>query len=447
MYNNDTIAALATPPGIGALAIIRISGESLKTLFQKLTKNKPIKDRFATFSSIYCPITQEELDSSIIIYFKAPKSFTGEDLIEISCHGGEYISKSILNSIYNFNIRPAEPGEFSFRAFMNGKIDLVQAEAISELISSKSEKAVKNNLNNIKGSVSNYVDKLRNDIVTLLSLIEHELDFTEAEIEQTRYERLVNKLTVIDDSLSKIVNTSVMGKMLSSGARVVLFGPPNAGKSSLFNSILGFERTIVSNVSGTTRDAIEAWFELDGIPICLIDTAGYWNSNDSLESLGIEQTKIQLASADIILFVDPQDPTERLASLNINLNKDNTIYIHSKSDLNKNTSSSPSYVINISTKTNLGIDSLLCTLSTKLSTAFSQHSSLDPIIVSKRQRHLLMEAKTLSTKALILAGEGIETDILASLLHGINDALGLVVGNISNSDVVNNIFSEFCVGK
>ena len=168
MYNNDTIAALATPPGIGALAIIRISGEDLTQLFQKLTKNKPIKNRFSTYSSIYCPNTQETLDRGIIIYFKAPNSFTGEDLIEINCHGGEYISKSILSSLYTYSIRPANPGEFSFRAFMNGKIDLIQAEAISELISSKSAKAVKNNLNSINGYVSNYVDKLRNDIIKII---------------------------------------------------------------------------------------------------------------------------------------------------------------------------------------------------------------------------------------------------------------------------------------
>jgi len=447
MYNNDTIAALATPPGIGALAIIRISGEDLTELFQKLTKNKAIKDRFATFSSIYCPKTQEVLDSGIIIYFKAPKSFTGEDLIEINCHGGEYICKSILYSLYAYNIRPANAGEFSFRAFMNGKIDLVQAEAISELISSKSEKAVKNNLNNINGYMSNYVHKLKNDIINLLSLIEHELDFTEEEIEQTRYENLIDKLTKIDNDISKIVNTSAMGKMLSSGARVVLFGPPNAGKSSLFNSILGFDRAIVSDISGTTRDVVEAWFELDGIPICLIDTAGFWDSDNYLDSMGVERTKEQIAQADVILFVDSQDPKQAFLNLSIDLDEDKVLYIHSKTDLIINNTSFSSDSINISTQTNDGVKSVLDMLSTKLSSTFGEHSSFDPIIVSKRQRHLLLEAKTLSTKILSLTNDNIETDILASILHGLNDALGEIVGNISNTDIMNNIFSEFCVGK
>lgn len=447
MYNNDTIAALATPPGIGALAIIRISGEDLEPLFQKLTKNKPAKDRFATFSSIYCPNTQETLDSGVIIYFKAPKSFTGEDLIEINCHGGEYISKSILGSLYAYSIRPANPGEFSFRAFMNGKIDLIQAEAISELISSKSAKAVKNNLNNINGYVSNYVDNLRNDIVNLLSIIEHELDFTEEEIEPTRYEKLVDELSAINNAISKIVNTSTMGKMLSSGARVVLFGPPNAGKSSLFNTILGFDRAIVSDISGTTRDVVESWFELDGIPVCLIDTAGYWESNNYLESMGIERTKQQINLADIILFIHTDNPSQTFSDLNIELEADNVIFVQSKSDLKIDVSQSSSNNIMVSAKNNEGISSLLDMLSTKLSSSFGTHSDLDPIIVSKRQRHLLLEAEQISTRALALTNNNIETDIIASILHGLNDTLGEIIGNVSNTEVVHNIFSEFCVGK
>jgi tRNA modification GTPase len=447
MYNNDTIAALATPPGIGALAIIRISGENLQVLFQKLTQNKVIKERFATFSSIYCPNTQEVLDNGIIIYFKAPNSFTGEDLIEINCHGGEYISSSILSSLYAYNLRPANPGEFSFRAFMNGKIDLTQAEAISELISSKSTRAVKNNLNNINGYVSNYVDKLRNDIINLLSIIEHELDFTEGEIEKTRYDKLADELYKIDSAISKIVNTSAMGKMLSSGARVVLFGPPNAGKSSLFNAILGFDRAIVSDVSGTTRDVVEAWFELSGIPVCLIDTAGYWDSDNYLESMGIERTKQQTMLADIVLFIDIKNPAKTFSRLNLDLDQDKLLFIRSKDDLNNVFTSPEPDIISISTKENRGIDALLNILSAKLSLTFGSHSNLDPIIVSKRQRHLLLDAQNISNKALALTVDNIETDILASVLHGLNDTLSEIIGNISNTEVVNNIFSEFCVGK
>ena len=447
MYNNDTIAALATPPGIGALAIIRISGEDLAKLFQKLTKNKAIKDRFATFSSIYCPNTQETLDSGIIIYFKAPKSFTGEDLIEINCHGGEYICKSILSSLYAYNIRPASAGEFSFRAFMNGKIDLIQAEAISELISSKSANAVKNNLNSVNGYVSNYVDKLRNDVINLLSIIEHELDFTEDEIDETRYENLHNKLKKINDTISYAVNTSAMGKMLSSGARVVLFGPPNAGKSSLFNALLGMDRAIVAKESGTTRDVVESWLELSGIPVCLIDTAGYWDSNNSLESMGIERTKQQIKLADVVLFVDIKDPFIAHSSLDIELEKEKIIFIQSKSDLITIPTCPSSSIIKISTKDNSGLDVLLNVLSTKLSSTFGSHSLHDPIIVSKRQNHLLLRAQSLSTKALSLVVDNIETDILASVLHSLNDDLAEIVGNISSADVVNNIFSEFCIGK
>ena len=330
---------------------------------------------------------------------------------------------------------------------MNGKIDLIQAEAISELISSKSTKAVKNNLNSINGYVSNYVDRLRNDIINLLSVIEHELDFTEEEIEKTRYDKLADELYKIDTEISKIVNTSAMGKMLSSGARVVLFGPPNAGKSSLFNAILGFDRAIVSDISGTTRDVVEDWFELSGIPVCLIDTAGYWDSDNYLESMGIERTKQQIVLADIVLFIDTKDPVQTFSHLNIDLDETKILFIKSKSDLNDNFSASNSSIISISTKSNEGIDTLLEVLSTNLSSTFGSHSNLDPIIVSKRQRHLLLEAQNISNQALSLANNSIETDILASILHGLNHTLGEIIGDISNTEVVNNIFSEFCVGK
>jgi len=447
MYNNDTIAALATPPGIGALAIIRISGKNLLPLFKKLTNNKAPKDRLATFSSIYCPVTKEVLDSGIIIYFMAPNSFTGEDLIEINCHGGEYISKSILNALFSYNIRPANPGEFSFRAFMNGKIDLIQAEGISELIASKSSLAVKNNLNSLNGYVSNYVDKLKNKITDLLSLVEHELDFTEEEIDSTRYEILIDKLNSINNDISKIVNTSSMGKMLSSGARVVLFGPPNAGKSSLFNALLGFDRAIVSEVSGTTRDVVESWFELDGFPICLIDTAGYWDSDNYLESMGIARTKSQIELADIILFIDEQDPRHSYGRLNLELNMDKIIFVRSKIDLGVETVKSELDSLLLSTKNGDGINGLLNILSTKLSSTFGTQVTLDPIIVSKRQKHLLLDAQIISEKSLKLTKNHIETDILASMLHGLNDTLSEIIGKISNEDVVNNIFSNFCVGK
>lgn len=443
MYNNDTIAALATPHGIGALAIIRISGEDLAQLFRRLTKDKPVKNRFATLSSIYCPKTQVTLDRGVVVYYKGPKSFTGEDLIEINCHGGEYISKSILNSLYIYNIRPANPGEFSFRAFMNGKIDLIQAEGISELISSKSSRAIKNNLNTVNGYVSNYVDKLRNDIINLLSIIEHELDFTEEEINPTRYENIIERLNQINNSILKIVNTSTIGKMLTSGIRVVLFGPPNVGKSSLFNAILGFERAIVTEISGTTRDVVESWFELRGFPVCLIDTAGYWDTDNYLESLGIERTKQQIEMADIVLFIDSDNPVEKFSNLNLDLDKKKIIFVQSKSDLLQPSSCN----IKISAKTNDGLDSLLEVLSTKLYSLCGTHSTNDPIIVSKRQRNLLLEAQQVSKKALALSNNKIETDVLASLLHGLNDLLAEIIGNVSSTDVVNNIFSEFCVGK
>ncbi|MGY9053779.1 MAG: GTPase, partial [Rhodobacterales bacterium] len=212
-------------------------------------------------------------------------------------------------------------------------------------------------------------------------------------------------------------------------------------------AILGFDRAIVSDISGTTRDVVEAWFELSGIPVCLIDTAGYWDSDNYLESMGIERTKQQIALADIVLFIDIEGPAQTFSRLNIDLDKTKILFIKSKSDLDDNFTTPNSNIISISTKNNNGIASLLDTLSTKLSSTFGSHSNLDPIIVSKRQRHLLLEAQNISNKALSLTNNNIETVILASILHGLNDTLGEIIGNVSNTEVVNNIFSEFCVGK
>ena len=338
----------------------------------------------------------------------------------------------------------ALPGEFSYRAFMNGKIDLVQAESITQLINSKSSLAVQNNLNNVNGFVSNHVDKLKNDVKNILTIIEHEMDFNEEEIEFSDKGLLRSKIANIANQISSMLDTSYYGKLLNSGIRVVLFGPPNAGKSSLFNAILGYERALVADVSGTTRDVVEAWIEIDGVPVCLVDTAGYWNSSDPLETMGIEKTKEQLGVADFVLFVDSENPRLSFNKLNIELDESKLIFINSKSDLSPDGLRKDS--LHVSSKNQSGIRELMSLLSTKVLTLLASTNN-NPTLSSKRQRILLNDAHLLCSQIRKFTDGDFETDILASMLHGLNDILTDIIGKTSNEDVLNNIFSEFCVGK
>ena len=450
MYRNDTISALATPPGLGALAIIRISGASLNELYANLTNHSSLVHRKASLRKIYNPKTGDCLDECIIIYYNSPNSFTGEDLIEIICHGGEYVSKSILNALIMCNVRSADPGEFSFRAFMNGKIDLLQAEAISALINSKTKISANVNLRNSTGYISNIINKIKADLIDLISLIEHELDFSESEIDCTSTDRIKRKLKKIGKILESITKSSVFGKLIMSGAKVILFGPPNAGKSSLFNAMIGYERAIVSNISGTTRDTVEISLDIDGIPIQLTDTAGYCSTEDELESISINRTLMAVKDADIILFLDSKNPKAELNKLSFKIDSHKVIFIKSKCDLTNsrsNINNTDINYINTSAKEFIGLDALFTRLSTLLSTLYNYDHTTDPVLISSRQSNLIEKCNASLRNLLDHINDGISTDIISSHLHDIKQDLEEVVGEISNEDILNNIFSSFCVGK
>ena len=285
--SSENIVALATPPGLGALAIVRLSGSNLYSMYRDFSHKNPINRR-AVFSKIYHPISKKLLDEAVITYFKSPNSFTGEDVIEITCHGGAVVSRSIIMAALDSGMRNADPGEFSFRAFLNGKIDLLQAEAISSLISSKSTLSADVSLQHLLGRVSTILSEIKEDALNMLSIIENELDFSEDELDLTSYDDIRIKVVNIKQKLVDILKSSTFGLESLAGFRVVLLGKPNSGKSSLFNAILGFDRAIVSSTPGTTRDTVESYFELEGISVCLVDTAGLWESQESLDLLGVD---------------------------------------------------------------------------------------------------------------------------------------------------------------
>ena len=445
-YNKDAIVAIATPPGIGALAVVRISGENLKKLYKDFTHQSP-KIRFAAFSRIYHPKKDIMLDESVVTYFESPKSFTGEDVIEISCHGGEAVKNSIVNAALDSGVRLAEPGEFSFRSFLNGKMDLLQAEAVSALISSKTYRSSEISLHHLGGGASAVFLDIKTKIVNVLSIIENELNFSENEIDLTCYSDLKSKIIEVQSQTKMLLDSSVFGNSLFSGLRVVIYGKTNSGKSSLFNAILGQNRAIISAAPGTTRDSVEAWFELEGVPICLIDTAGIWDSDDYLDSLAIERTVSELERADLCILVDEKDPSSLLDPGFTE--KFNGHYFMVKTKLDLDVSPQPKYddIVVTSSLKNIGIDKLLTCLSTYIikNINFSEHPSL--MLITHRQRqHLSIANRCLDDAIAQLDGQ-VETDIIASTLRGFVLSIKDVVGEIPNKEVVQNIFSNFCVGK
>ncbi|MDP6936374.1 MAG: tRNA uridine-5-carboxymethylaminomethyl(34) synthesis GTPase MnmE [Candidatus Marinimicrobia bacterium] len=441
-YDQETIVALATPPGVGALSVLRISGESLVPFYKQLTKTSP-KTRFAAFCKLHHPETGEVLDEVVATYFKSPKSFTGEDMIEISCHGGEVVQNNIIAAILDGGARLAKPGEFSFRAYMNGKMDLLQAEAVASLIASKSTYSTKVGLYHLDGRVSRQLMNIKSQVIDLLAVLENELNFSEEEIDVTSLDEIASRIKLLRNEVSAIVNASSFGRQIFSGVRVVLFGKPNSGKSSLFNALLGYDRAIVSSTPGTTRDTVEAWIELEGLPVCLIDTAGMWESGDYLDNLGIAKTKSELDKADLCLLVDEDDPT----LIQTDHMKIPVILIRSKCDIDQQVSQSNG-VVRVSSKTQLGIKDLLTHLSTYCTkvTERSENNSF-AVMTTRRQRTLLGDAHGVLSEALKQTSENIGTDIVASTLRQFIVCVQDMVGEIPNENIMETVFSEFCIGK
>ncbi len=441
-YDQETIVALATPPGVAALAVLRISGENLAPLYKQLTNTSP-KNRFAAFCKLHHPETGEILDEVVATYFKSPKSFTGEDMIEISCHGGEAVQKNVIAAILDSGARLAKPGEFSFRAYMNGKMDLLQAEAVASLIASKSTYSTKVGLNHLDGTVSQKLVSIKSQVTDLLAVLENELNFSEDEIDITSLDEIESRIKHIRNHVSSIVDASTFGRQIFSGLRIVLYGKPNSGKSSLFNALLGYDRAIVSSTPGTTRDTVEAWIELEGLPVCLIDTAGMWESGDYLDNLGTEKTKSELDRADLCLLVDEKDPT-LFPSDNMKIP---VIFIRSKCDIDQRRSQSNG-VVHVSSKTLFGIKDLLTHLSTYC-VQITEHSenSLSAVMITRRQRKLLRDAHRILGDALKQTRENIGTDIVASTLRQFVVCVQDIVGEIPNENIMETVFSNFCIGK
>jgi tRNA modification GTPase len=301
----DTIVALATPLGRSGIAVIRLSGDDALNITKKLVDDKEFapEPRFATLKKIYDVTTKELIDEVIVTYFKSPYSFTGEDVVEISCHGAPVLIRQIIDICLRLDARMAEAGEFSLRALSNGRMNLSQAEAIRDLIDARTVASARQSVRQLRGELSNHLQPLKDDLLNVIVVLESTLEFVEDDLPDFQAANIKTKLLEIAERIEKMASTFQAGKLLREGIKVALVGRPNVGKSSLFNSLIGQDRAIVTDVAGTTRDSLHESLSIDGIPVSLIDTAGLRETSDTVEIIGVKRTKGTLSDADLVVVV------------------------------------------------------------------------------------------------------------------------------------------------
>jgi tRNA modification GTPase len=454
MFPHDTapIAAIATAPGRGGIGVIRISGQDLSSFALTLLKIKPIP-RQAHYLS-FTAEGGELIDKGIAIYFSAPHSYTGEDVLELQGHGGTAVMQALLSEVIHqgkkIGLRLAEPGEFSLRAFLNDKIDLVQAEAVSDLINASSVEAAQAAALSLSGQFSSEVNALTHEIVALRTLVEATLDFPEEEIEFIEKYQVKRRIGVLVQKFEFFLSTTKRSVYLSEGLRVVLAGEPNVGKSSLMNALFGEKIAIVSDIAGTTRDSIRDNLQLDGIPITVTDTAGLRFTSDVIEQLGIERTLAAIESSNVILdIVDIRQPESVLSSFSpsISLTNKNVITVFNKTDLLEiRPDFSPVRKgVSVSAATGKGLSELKEAI---LKLTGRQLGERSPWLARKRHVMAIEQGLNHLKQSYAFACEDDRVlDLLAEELRLCHIQIGTITGQMSADDLLGQIFSEFCIGK
>ena len=444
--NSDTISAVATANGIGSIAIIRISGDRALGIAKKLTDNKDLNPRYATLTNIY-DFKNELIDESIVIYFKAPFSFTAEDVVEIQCHGGFIVAQSVLKATIAHGARLATAGEFSKRAFFNGRIDLSQAEAIAQLIEAKSEDASRILAQQMKGSLKEYVENIRDEIIHILAYSEVSIDYAEEDLPEDLVLQIEAKLEDLRKSLQKTLQASRAREGLMQGFRVAIVGKPNVGKSSLLNYLLKESRAIVSDIPGTTRDVIREEIMIDGILFKLFDTAGIRLSENLIEVEGVRRSNEAIVNSDFVLFVNDveqgysKDLFNELQQLT---GGERIIPVINKIDLGIKTDVGDA--VKISATTGQGIENLITRMK-QCAIGNANYSEKSAIVSNIRHIHCLHSAKDSLSEAIVSLNQKYSGEFIAVDLRSAVDFLGEIIGEVTSEDVLNNIFSKFCIGK
>ncbi|PHS58203.1 MAG: tRNA uridine-5-carboxymethylaminomethyl(34) synthesis GTPase MnmE [Sulfurimonas sp.] len=445
--DTDTISAIATANGIGSIAIIRISGDKALDIAKSLTKRVEFSPRYSYLTDVYNK-NNELIDESISIYFKAPYSFTAEDVVEIQCHGGFIVAQSILKATLDAGARLATAGEFSKRAFFNGRIDLSKAEAIAQLIEAKSEDAAKILARQIKGSLKEYIEDVRDDIIHILAYSEVSIDYAEEDLPEDLVIQIKDKLKSLKKSLNSTLAASKLREGLMQGFKVAIIGKPNVGKSSLLNALLNYNRAIVSDIAGTTRDTIEEQLKIGTHLIRIVDTAGIREANDEIERIGIERSLEAIKQSDIVVALfDASHEIDDEDKQIIKLIKESTqdkklIYVKNKSDLQtKFISEDISFDMELNSKDN--VELLIETLKDIMDTT---NSSDEMMLISFRQIDAV-EATIKNIDEAFVPLENQELEIFSFCLNEAVKEMSSITRPFENDEMLDKMFSSFCLGK
>lgn len=452
--NSDTIVAIATPRGVGGIAVIRVSGKDAVKITNSVWRGVNLESVDSHTAHLGYIIDSENriIDQVVATIFRAPKSYTGENVVEISCHGSLWIQKELINELVRRGCRPANGGEFSQRAFINGRMDLTKAEAVADLIASSSRAAHRIAMSQMRGDFSNKLSTLRQQLLNFVSLIELELDFSEEEVEFADRQQLISLACDVKTTVDNLANSFSIGTSIKDGIPVAIAGVTNVGKSTLLNRLLHEDKAIVSDIHGTTRDVVEDTIEIEGILFRFIDTAGLRKTDDIVENLGIERTEKKIKDASLILWLI--DPTADLPHQISHLmrikdgiaEQQKIIVLVNKSDISHidNNQLKDYETINISAKTGDGMKSLEAFLSKTYAEETEKH---DVIITNARHYQVLIKASETIARAIDGLNYGLPGDLVSQDIRECMHYLAEITGDISTDDLLGNIFANFCIGK
>ena len=459
----ETIAAISTAIGNGGIGIIRMSGKESFKILEKIFKNSKgekldlnkIKGYTIQYGTIVDSKTNEKIDEVLVSFFKNPKSYTREDMCEINSHGGMIIEKQILEQCLKNGAILAEPGEFTKRAFLNGRIDLSQAESIMDLINSKTEKESKASINQLQGDLSNKINEIRHDLLDIMADIEASIDYPEYDIEEVTNSKALGVLNNTKDKLESLKDTFRSGKILKEGIKTAIIGRPNAGKSSLLNKILKEERAIVSEIEGTTRDTIEEFITIKGIPLKIIDTAGIRKTSDKIEEIGVKKALDIAKDAELVLVIldNSKDLTEEDREILKLAESKNSIILLNKVDLKENNLENSEElkkinkrIIKISAKNGNGIEELYNEIENMFQIK-NLETDGEIIITNIRHKNQIEYAINNINEAINAVKNNLPIDIISISIKQTLEDLGKITGENVSEDIINEIFSKFCLGK